>query len=191
MKNLLKFLALGVVLAASAPLALADTLNQISFAGLNSYCTPTGAPGCPAGQVTFTSPTITGQGYGALAEFSFGTTGFDSFNYLATPTTPFELFHTTATDGAVLRFFVSSDSYTIAPDLVVLGSGFYTRTGTDGTVTTIPFGTFNISTQGTAGTIVSFSDSNMVTPEPSSLVLLGTGIVSAAGMLVRRRQITA
>ena len=81
--------------------------------------------------------------------------------------------------------------------LTIKGTGEFTDSTGD-----IPaIGTFILTSSSTSCTSganctasdvgFTFTPSGSVTPEPSSLMLLGTGLVSGAGMLMRRRRLTA
>ena len=190
MKKLL-MLVFGAVFALATPLAHADSLNQISFSGTNSVAT--NADGST--QVTFPSGSpnelVGGTSTGIFSAFTSG--GFVGGTYVQGSTATFTsfnsnmknfvLFTATAPNGQTVSFTVTSiiqTSDSAGPGLT--GSGFYTF----GNGTVVNGGTFQMSTQ--TGTGITFSDTNSVTPEPSSLVLLGTGLVSAAGMMIRRRR---
>ena len=194
MKHLLKLLSVVAVVALFAPIAKADPMNQISFQGTSTYNTN--------GNVTFNAPssatlgggnaTVGGVSTGIFSSFvaSNATPGFkntyvDFMNFNAKSASTFELFTATDPSGNILDFFVTSQALTMGtggPEDI--GMGYYTLNGARLNLV----GTFDMTTQGAAGTSVTFSDTNSVTPEPSSLMLLGTGLVSAAGMLVRRRR---
>ena len=200
MKKLL-MLVFGAVFALATPLAHADSLNQISFAGTVSYASATNG----GTQVTFANSSggtvqnasVFGTSTGIFSAFTGQTYGPGAspgssviFNDFNTKQTNFVLFSATAPNGQKVTFTVTSlSASTSSAGPALVGTGFYTFV-TNGVTTTGSAGSFQMTSQGgtTMATNVSFSDTNTVTPEPSSLVLLGTGLVSAAGMLIRRRR---
>lgn len=167
--------------------ALADTTGQISFAGTDTYCSATGSSTCTAGSIDFTYmyPVAPGAATGIFSSFAGSTPTFNNFNYLSTAT-PFTLL-TDTSNGSTLSFIITSDTYTTMSGLEVTGNGYYTL-GTGSTSTRIDSGTFDLTTQGATGSTVTFSDTNTVaaTPEPSSIALLGTGMLGMAGIVKRR-----
>ncbi len=193
MKKMMLFV-LGAVLAIAAPAAHADSMNQISFSGSVSYSGGAVTFGTQSAQ--YGNATVGGVSTGVFAPFLAIVTNpcctlntivnFNNFN--VTSTAPFVLFNATAPNGEKLSFTVTSQTIsgggTNTP--ADTGTGFYTLVN-GSTTTIINAGSFAMTTQG-GGSNVTFSDTNTITPEPSSLMLLGTGLVSAAGMLVRRRR---
>ena len=188
MKFIAKVLCIGALLTAATLIAKADPLNQISFAGNNVIDQTTGSVHFTDANGVASGNAYTGVATGIFAPFGGGAATFHDFNYLST-NVPFTLISDAAA-GLSAIFSVTNLTYVMDPvfGLAIAGSGQYVVSNG----TTIDDGTFLFTTQNSGGN-VTFSDTNSiaVTPEPNSLMLLGTGLVSAAGMLVRRRRALA
>lgn len=187
-------LALG-----SVAVAHATPISQISIEGSDSF-----SVSGSSGSITFFNPVTVGAGAtGNFAVFTGGNpvTMFPTFPP-GTPL-PFALGFqtvqsrlgmssvealTTTEASTTLDFFLTDYSVSLVSGITgcsetcldITGNGFFTETGDP----QLP-GSFTFTTQATdasGGTEVTFSATGSETPEPTSLALLGTGLLGVFGI---------
>jgi hypothetical protein len=217
MKNIAKFLALGVFAASTTLVAHADTLvlGGIGFGDNGSSFTGGAAGGTITfgnqGEIENITP-IAGDTISPYFSSSVGVAGDVTFiastiygaqgsttTLSANPTSGgVQIATITASDGETLTFFVTGETVELANGtfLDLMGDGYFTESGPAGPIYTATAATFTLTASKTGGTTFSLSgdaatNPPAATPEPSSLMLLGTGLASAAGMVFRRRRSVA
>ena len=175
MKNLNKLALLGAVLAASASFAFADEIDLSGPGTFNSgIYTPT-APG-PGDAYTVNADT------GIFTSFAGATNiTFYAFNDATTPTG--NLFSATNLWGTETLTYVAS-SETILNSAQILFSGELYENGIALSAANLGFSENPLDTSGTEDAITVAA-----TPEPASLILLGTGLMGGASLLFRKRKL--
>jgi hypothetical protein len=178
MKIFSKLFVLGAALAVSTSYAYADTLGpgSVSFEGVN-IVSPT--------SIEFFGTQTDPVASGSLGDFVNGSVSFQNLSSFTS--LPSSAFFTINNGTDTLEYYLISAAYSApaADDQTLQGDGYFTVTADagDALLYTATDGSFNLTTQDGYTTFSADSAiTSAPTPEPGSLMLLGTGLLSAAGI---------
>ncbi len=174
MKQLSRLAALGMLLAVPAPFALAD---EIDLSGPGTFSGGVYTPGVANPPLSLYDVTVAN---GTFAPFAGASPVFFAFNDASVPAgNLFSVENLAGTED--LTFKATSQSILNSLQVVLAGELFENG---------LPLAPANLGFSenplGTSNTEDATTSSIVAVPEPSSIVLLGTGLLALAGLLRRR-----
>jgi len=176
----LKFAALIAVLALTSSVfaaPLAPALGSITITGPDSW---------NATSITFPSQGTVQSATGTFAFLTGKSVDLQSFTFSSA--NGVTLFASPGAPQSALMDFVISGPVNVVSDTAQFLS--LTGSGTFNEFLTLPApGTFSLTSTAGGTTTFTINASTTPTPEPSSLILLGTALVSGSGMVLRRRRV--
>lgn len=185
MIDLRRFLLIGTLFAATASSAFANPMSTANGSKIDmSGTVKVVGSGATTGLLFTTNPETASGGTNGLSYFNTGSIILsNTFTFSEIKPGKGELLFSTTADGNTLQFYVTG--YTYAGNTLML-TGYLSDNGVAGTNATL----VDIlgSSAGDRGS--HYTGELTTTPEPSSIVLLGSGLIAVCGMFsVRRRRI--